>query len=56
MTQSDTLSITGRPGSGSPVAGLPKIAKTPRKMKNAIAMFTVGPPAITMTFFHHAIL
>ena len=28
----------------------------PQKMKNAIRMFTVGPPAITMTFFHHGIL
>ena len=35
--------------------GLPNVAKRPAKMKKAIRMLTVGPPAITMTFFHHAI-
>ena len=39
---------------GSPM--LPYVAKRPPKMTNAIAMFTEGPAAITMTFFHQAIL
>ena len=47
--------MTGWPASGSCVRW-PYVAKTPRKRKNAITMFTVGPPAITMTFFHHGIL
>ena len=36
--------------------GLPTVANSPAKMKNAIIRFTVGPPAITTTFFHQAIL
>jgi hypothetical protein len=36
--------------------GLPYVENRPRKMRNAIAMLTVGPPDITTTFFHQAIL
>ena len=32
--------------------GLPYVANRPAKMKNAISRLTVGPPAITITFFH----
>ena len=35
---------------------LPYVANTVQNRKNAIAMLTDGPPAITTTFFHHAIL
>jgi hypothetical protein len=54
-TQSETSSMTGFPASGS-TERWPYVANTARKMKNAIRMFTVGPPAMTMTFFHHGIL
>ena len=30
----------------------PTVAKTPQKRKKAIAMLTIGPPAITTTFCH----
>ena len=55
-TQSETSSMTGWPASGSTRALAVQSRRRPRKMKNAIRMFTVGPPAMTMTFFHHAIL
>jgi hypothetical protein len=35
--------------------GLPYVAKRPAKITKAIRRLTVGPPAITTTFFHHAI-
>ena len=36
-------------------AGLPYVANSPAKIRNAIIRLTVGPPAITTTFFHQAI-
>ncbi len=35
--------------------GLPYVANRPAKMKKAIRRLTVGPPAITTTFFHQVI-
>ena len=55
MTQSETSASTGRPASASS-ARLPYVAKIAQNTKNAIRMLTVGPPAITTTFFHHGIL
>ena len=56
MTQSETSASTGRPASGTASAALPYVAKIAQNTKNAIRMLTVGPPAITTTFFHHGIL
>ncbi len=47
MTQSETSSIV------VVVTIAPWIMKTAPKNTNASTRFTVGPPAITMTFFHH---
>ncbi|UMG92013.1 hypothetical protein [Nocardioides sp. TF02-7] len=37
-------------------AALPQVAKTPRKIRKAIRMLTLGPPAITTIFFQGGIL
>ena len=52
---SETVSMTGGPGFGS-IVRAPYVPKTVQNRKNAMSRFTVGPPAITMTFFHQAIL
>ena len=46
MTQSETSSIV------VVVTVAPWIMKTAPKSRKASTRFTVGPPAITMTFFH----
>ena len=47
--------MTGGPGFGS-IVRAPYVPKTAQNRKNAMSRLTVGPPAITMTFFHQAIL
>ena len=50
MTQSETSSMV------VVVTVAPWIMKTAPKSRKASTRFTVGPPAITMTFFHHGSL
>ena len=50
ITQAGTAATVGSTTSSR---GLPYVANRSTNSEKAMAMLTIGPPAITITFFHH---